>query len=83
MVGGMTMRSASRAGTPTLGSLTPHLDVEAFGQAAGGLSIADAQLPKDRRDVVVDRLWGKHQPLGDLGIAGALADERQDLQLAA
>src|SRR5438093_4417711 len=42
---------------------------------------AHVQLAKDRRDMVVDRLLGENEPLGDLGVAEPLRDELQHLEL--
>jgi hypothetical protein len=42
---------------------------------------ADAELAQDRRDVVVDRLLGEEEPLGDLGVAEPLRDEPKYLYL--
>src|SRR6266511_2771111 len=43
---------------------------------------ANAELPEDRRDVVVNRPLGEHEPLGDLGVAEPLRDEPEYLELA-
>src|SRR5438105_1712913 len=42
---------------------------------------ADVELAEDRRDVVVDRLLGEHEPLRDLGVAETLRDEHEYLEL--
>jgi hypothetical protein len=42
---------------------------------------AHVKLAQDRRDVVVDRLLGEHEPLGDLGVAEPLREEPKYLEL--
>src|SRR5207237_10361224 len=42
---------------------------------------ANVQLAQNRRDVVVDRLLGENEPLGDLGIAEPLRDEPKYFEL--
>src|SRR6266545_7238174 len=42
---------------------------------------ANAELPEDRCDMVVDRPLGEHEPLGDLGVAEPLGDESEHLEL--
>ena len=41
-----------------------------------------AELAQDRRDVVVDRPRREHEPLGDLGVALPVGDQREHLDLA-
>ena len=42
---------------------------------------ANAQLGEDRRDVMVDRLLGEEQALGNLSIPQPSRHQRQDLEL--
>src|SRR5580704_14452882 len=43
---------------------------------------AYVELPEDRRDVMIDRLGGKEQQVGNVGAAQALRDQREHLDLA-
>jgi hypothetical protein len=51
-------------------------------QERGRPVAAATGLRQHRRDVVVDRLGREHQPLGDLGVAQPLTEQRQHLGLA-
>src|SRR4029453_4004781 len=44
---------------------------------------ARAELAEDRRHVMIDRLAGDKEPLGDIGVTQALRDQREPLDLAA
>jgi len=57
-------------------------DAEAYGLCARLAARADAELAKDCRDVVIDRLLGDEEPLGDVGVAMSLRDEGEDFELA-
>src|SRR5206468_4379695 len=59
------------AGEPEADSLCARLNAR-----------ANAQLAEDGCDVVVDRPFGEHEPLGDLGIPQPFGDESEHLLLA-
>ncbi len=80
-----TVRSpfAHRERSPDWGARLPILrcDAELGGPGARLAAIADVELSKDRRDVVIDRLSGQEQALGDFGVAKPPCHEPQDLHL--
>ena len=45
------------------------------GHFSGLAARAHVELSEDRRDVMIDRLLGQHEPFGDLGVAQPLRDE--------
>src|SRR5687767_6913676 len=70
---------AHRANSPGWALALPILagDPEANRLGARLAPRADAQLPQDRGDVVVDRLLGQEEALGYLCVAEPLRDERK------
>ena len=78
--------AAARSSRPDRGGrFTP---LSAFEEPAPGsgraclASVAGRQLAQDRRDVVIDRPRRQEQPLGDLGVAETVRDQREDVELA-
>jgi len=59
-----------------LGEPEPH------GFCAGLAASADIELAEDRRDMMIDRLAGKEHPVGNVGAAQALREERERLEFA-
>ena len=62
----------------------PYLGAEVLAGGVGGRlgPVAQAELGQQVADVVLDRLAGDEQPLGDLGVGQAGPDQLQDLGLA-
>jgi hypothetical protein len=54
---------------------------ESHGLGARLAASADAELSQDRRHVVVDRLLGHDEALGDLGVAPTPGEELEDFEL--
>lgn len=50
-------------------------EIEPRGMGTRIHATAHAELAQDRRDVMIDRLLGEHEPFGDLGVAQALRNE--------
>src|SRR5207342_3935435 len=57
-------------------------EAEATGDRNGFTTRSRIQFAQDRRDVVIDRLFRAHELAGDLRVAQAVRQQREDLELA-